>query len=187
MAVEETRTVPHPLCYEYHLEMKLVDISPRGKYFRACPRLSETRLPYPLQRPGWILRRKFDTPDPLPSRGIAVAFRSDLHECSQPHEFRTSSDQREQPEHVWRAAIRADCGKRRKPDWPSGTAARLLTSINGGQNGIATAICGDPNSFAKSRLSENCRRPSGDNCAQAPILKKEQCLGHGVVGPHFRK
>jgi hypothetical protein len=41
MAVKETRTDLHALCYEHHLEMKLVDIHPTGNIsglVYACPR-----------------------------------------------------------------------------------------------------------------------------------------------------
>jgi hypothetical protein len=41
MTVEETRTDLHPLCYEHHLEMKLLDIHPKRNIsglVHACPR-----------------------------------------------------------------------------------------------------------------------------------------------------
>src|SRR5260370_20663946 len=41
MAVEETRTVLHPLCYEHHLEMNLVDIHSKRNIsglVYACPK-----------------------------------------------------------------------------------------------------------------------------------------------------
>jgi hypothetical protein len=41
MAVKETRTGLHPLCYEHHLEMKLVDIHPKRNtsgLVYACPK-----------------------------------------------------------------------------------------------------------------------------------------------------
>jgi hypothetical protein len=86
-------------------------------------------------------------------RRIAVALRSDLHERSQLHQLCATLDKREQPQHVRRVAIRADRGKWRKPYWASGTAARLLTPLNG-KKGTATAICGGPKSIANISLNQ---------------------------------
>jgi len=72
----------------------------------------------------------------------------------------TSGSGREQREHVWSAAIRADRGKRRKSQRTNCAASRLLASIDD-NNGIAVTAHGDPkpitNSSFEQQLSETQR------------------------------
>jgi hypothetical protein len=113
-----------------------------------------------------------------PTGRIAAAFRGDVYECANLHQLCATRDKRKQPEHVRRAAIRADRGSWRKPYWASGAAARLLTPVNG-KNGIATAICGGPNSIAnisfEQRLSEAQRdiRAPPNTKEDFPITRNE--------------
>ncbi len=93
-------------------------------------------------------------------RRIALALRSDLHECSQPHQLCATRDKHKQPQHVRRAAIRTDRGKWRKPHWPSCLATRLLTPVKG-KKGVATAFVAIPNQLPISRLTNNRNRSCG--------------------------
>ena len=100
-------------------------------------------------------------------RRIALAFRSDFHERSQPHELCATRDKRKQPEHVRRAAIRTDRGKWRKPHWPSRLATGLLTPINGKR--IATVFVAIPNQLPISRLTNNRQTYGADSWTPAPL------------------
>jgi hypothetical protein len=84
--------------------------------------------------------------------GLRLRFEATFTNVLNHTNFAPPRDKRKQPEHVRRAAIRTDRGERRKPHWTSSTATRLLTSING-KNGIATAICCDPQSKASGDVN----------------------------------
>ncbi len=75
--------------------------------------------------------------------------------------------------HVRRVAIRADRRKWRKPYWPGGIAARLLTLINGNK-GTATAICGGPLSIANISFEEQLSNAQRRQLGVGPITDHEK-------------
>src|SRR5260370_19578416 len=70
--------------------------------------------------------------------------------------------------HVRRVAIRADRRKWRKPYWPGGIAARLLTLIKGNK-GTATAICCGPLSIAHISVEEQLSNTQTRQMGAGPI------------------